>query len=152
MSKKNKKQIKQKPAPTASQSSVSFSLSKWFRKVLTTHPSALIITVIFIGYALFMFGGGLFTITSEGILPSLYYQNRFYFLYPSISDQFIADTVVSMMLYLMGFAGLLAVYQSTKSASKSRQAYMLMIVGISLILLSYIFIESAINFKQHPSL
>ncbi|XHH07879.1 MAG: hypothetical protein ACFCUE_09900 [Candidatus Bathyarchaeia archaeon] len=152
MSKKNRKQIKQKPAPTTTQSSLSFSLSKWFRKVLTTHPSTLIITVIFIGYALFLLGGGLFTITSEDILPSLYYNNKFYFLYPDISNQFVSDTVVSMMLYLMGFVGLLSVYQSTKNASKPRQAYMLMVIGVSLVLLSYLFLEGAINFKAAGSL
>ncbi len=148
MSKKNKKpQIKQKPAPTSTQSSLSFSLSKWFKKALSTHPSTFIITVVFIGYALFMFAGGLFSITSEGILPSLYYNNKFYFLYPDISNQFISDTVVSMMLYLMGFIGLLSVYKSTKNANKPRQAYMLMIIGVSLVLLSYIFLEGAISFK-----
>ncbi|MGD6810193.1 MAG: hypothetical protein ACQCN3_10895 [Candidatus Bathyarchaeia archaeon] len=152
MSKKNKKQqIRKAPA---TQSSLSFSLSKWFKKILTTHPSTLIITVIFIVYALFLLGGGLFTITSENILPSWYNPNsgRFYFLYPDISNQFVADTVVSMMLYLMGFVGLLSVYQSTKSANKPRQAYMLMIVGVSLVLLSYIFLEGAINFKANGNL
>jgi hypothetical protein len=140
--------MKPKPTPTTTQSSLSFSLSKWFKKVLTTHPSSLIITVVFIGYALFLFGGGLYTITTEGILPSLYYNDKFYLLYPDISSQFISDTVVSMMLYLMGFAGLLTIYQSTKNFKNPRQAYMLMIIGVSLVLLSYIFIESAINFKN----
>lgn len=147
MSKKNKKQPQLKPAPTTTQSSLSFSLSKWFKKVLSTHPSTLIITIIFIGYALFLFGGGLFTITSKDILPSLFYNNRFYFLYPDISNQFVSDTVVSMMLYLMGFIGLLSIYQSTKSANKPRNAYMLMIIGVSLVLLSYIFLEGAVAFK-----
>jgi hypothetical protein len=148
MSKKNKKQQPLKPAPTTTQSSLSFSLSKWFKKVLSTHPSTLIITVIFIGYALFLFGGGLFTLTTEDILPSLFYNNRFYFLYPDVSNQFVSDTVVSMMLYLMGFVGLLSIYQSTKSANKPRNAYMLMVIGVSLVLLSYVFLEGAISFKQ----
>jgi hypothetical protein len=151
MSKKNKKQkIKQKPAPTTTtQSSLSFSLSKWFKKVVTTQPFALILTVVFIGAALFLLGGGIYTVTTEGILPSWYDGNKFHFLYPnSVSDQFISETVISVMLYTIGFAGLLTVYQSLKSASKPRQAYMLMAVGISLILLSYVFLESAINIKR----
>ena len=150
MSKKNKKQqIKQKPAPTTTQSSLSFSLSRWFKKVVTTQPFALIITVVFIGIALFLLGGGIYTITTEGILPSWWNNGKFYFLYPgSMSDQFISETVITVMLYTMGFAGLLSVYQSTKKGSKPRQAYILMAVGISLILLSYICLESAINMKQ----
>ncbi|MCL2642597.1 MAG: OST3/OST6 family protein [Candidatus Bathyarchaeota archaeon] len=146
MSKKDKKQTQQKPAPTATQSSVSFSLNKWFKKVVTTYPSAIILTATLIGYAVFLLGGGLFTVINK-VPPSMYYQNNFYFLYPGISDQFVADTVISVMLYLIGFTGLLTIYQSTKNANKPRQAYMLLIVGASLVLLSYIFLESAINIK-----
>jgi hypothetical protein len=150
MSKKNKKQqIKQKPAPTTTQTSLSFSLSKWFKKVVTTQPFALIITVIIIGVTIFLLGGGLYTITTEGILPSWYDGSKFYFLWPgSMSDQFIAETVITAMLYIMGFAGFLSVYQSTKNANKPRQAYILMAVGISLILLSYICLESAVSIKR----
>jgi len=147
MSKKNKKQIKQKPALTATQSSMSFSFNKWFKRIVTTHPSALIITAIMMGYVLFLLGGGLFAITTENMMTSAVINNKLYFLYPSISEQFIADSVVSVMLYLMGFAGLLTIYQSTKNASKPRQAYMLLAVGISLVVLSYIFLESAISIK-----
>jgi hypothetical protein len=149
MSKKNKKQqIKQKPAPTTpAQSSLSFSLSKWFKSV-TTHPSALIIIVIFIGFAVFLLAGVIYTVTTEGILTSYYDGSKFYFLYPNLSEQFIADTVISAILYLMGFAGLLSIIQSVRSANKPRQAYMLMVIGISLIVLSYICLESAINIKQ----
>jgi hypothetical protein len=150
MSKKNKKkQIKQKPAPTTpAQSSLSFSLSKWFKKSVATQPSALIIIVIFIGFTVLLLGGVIYTITTEGILPSYYDGSKFYFLYPNISEQFIADTVISAILYLMGFAGLLSIIQSARSVNKPRQAYMLMAVGIGLILLSYICLESAINIKQ----
>jgi hypothetical protein len=145
MSKKGKKPTK--PAPTSTQSSLSFSLSKWYRKISTTHPSTLIIAIIFIGYALFLFGGGLYTITTKDILPSAFANNRFYFLYPDISAQFISDTVIAVLLYLMGFIGLLSIYQSTKNAYKPRQAYMLMIIGVTLLLLSYIFLEGAVKFK-----
>jgi len=147
MSKKNKKQIKQKPAPAATQSSMSFSLNKWFKKIVTTHPSVLIIIAIMMGYVLFLLGGGLFAVTSEEIMPLAVINNKIYFLYPSLSEQFIADSVVSVMLYLMGFAGLLTIYRSTKSVSKPRQAYMLLAVGVSLVVLSYIFLESAISIK-----
>ncbi|MCL1970784.1 MAG: OST3/OST6 family protein [Candidatus Bathyarchaeota archaeon] len=150
MTKKNKKQqLKQKPAPTTTQSSVSSSLSKWFKKVVTTQPFALIITVVLIGATVFLLGGGLYTMTTENVMPSLYYNNRFYFLSPwGMSEQFISETIITIMLYIMGFAGLLSVYQSTKNASKPRQAYILLLVGASLILLSYVCLESAINIKS----
>jgi hypothetical protein len=43
--------------------------------------------------------------------------------------------------------GLFAIYQSTKSAYKPRQAYMLLIVGVTFLLLAYIFLENSIIFK-----
>ena len=130
-----------------SSSSVSFSLSRWFRKISTSASSTLIITAVGISYALFIFGGGLFTLITHP-LPSAYVSGRFYFLYPSISSQFISDTVVSVILYALGFVGLLIIYQSTKSAYKPRQAYMMLVIGVTFLLLAYIFLEGAIAFKS----
>jgi hypothetical protein len=129
-----------------SSSSVSFSLSRWFRKISTAAPSTLIITVVGLSYAMFIFGGGLFTLISHP-LPSAYYNGQFYFLAPRLSSQFISDTVVSMILYALGFLGLFIIYQSTKSAYKPRQAYMMLVIGVAFLLLAYIFLEGAISFK-----
>ena len=136
MSKKVKKQT----------SSMSFSLSRWFRKISTAKPSAFVISIIVIASALFLFGGGLYTII-EKPLPSAYVSGRFYFLYPDLGGQFISDTVISVMLYAIGFIGLLAVYQSTKYAYKPRQAYMMFVVGVVLLFLAYVFLEDSINIK-----
>jgi hypothetical protein len=48
----------------------------------------------------------------------------------------------------MGFAGLLAIYQSAKNATKPRQAYMLLVIGVTFVLLSYLFLETAIIAKS----
>jgi hypothetical protein len=125
---------------------MSFSLSRWFRKISTAKPSAFVISIIVIASALFLFGGGLYTII-EKPLPSAYVSGRFYFLYPNLSDQFISDTVISVMLYVIGFIGLLAVYQSTKYAYKPRQAYMMLVIGVLLLFLAYIFLEDSILIK-----
>jgi len=133
-----------------SSSSLSFSMSKWFRRLSTSAPSIAVISIVVIAYALFVFGGGLYTIINRPV-PSAYVNGRFYFLYPQISAQFVSDTIVSVTLYALGFAGLFVIYQSTKSAYKPRQAYMMLIIGITLFLISYLFLEGAINFKSHPS-
>ncbi|MCW4045577.1 MAG: hypothetical protein NWE94_08695 [Candidatus Bathyarchaeota archaeon] len=137
MAKKVKKQTAQVP----------FSLSRWFRKISTTQPSSFAVTIIVLAAAIFLFGGGLYTITAENILPSAYVSGRFYFLYPELSNQFISDTVISTLLYAMGFIGILAIYQSTKHAYKPRQAYMMLIIGVTLLFLAYLFLEGAINIK-----
>lgn len=127
-------------------SSVSFSLSRWFEKISTTKPSSLAISIIIIGYAIFLFGGGLYTLTSSP-LPAYYTGKGFLFIYPELGQQFGADTVISAMLYAIGFAGLLTIYQSTKYAYKPRQAYMMLVIGVALLLLAYIFLEDAILIK-----
>jgi hypothetical protein len=99
-----------------------------------------------IGYTVFLFAGGLYTLIQKP--PTAYLgSSAIYFLYPGISGQFVSDTIIACILYALGFAGLFAIYQSTKSAYKPRQAYMLLIVGVAFLLLSYIFLEGAISFK-----
>jgi hypothetical protein len=127
-------------------SSMSFSLSKWFSKISTAKPSSLIVTVVVMGTALFLLGGGLYDLINQP-LPAVYYNSRFYFLYPSVSEQFIFDTVVSVMLYLVGFVGLLTLYRSSRQAYNPRQAYMTLIVGATLLLIAYLFLEYFIHLK-----
>ena len=131
-----------------SSSDMSFSLSRWFRRVSTTAPSAFIVTLVGLSYAIFLFGGGLFALINHPI-TSFYNSNtgQFFFLYPDISNQFIADTIIASILYALGFVGLLAIYQSSKSAYKPRQAYMLLVVGVTFMLLAYVFLEGSVIFK-----
>ncbi len=129
-----------------SSSSVSFSLSRWFRKLSTNAPSTFLVTLAGMSYAIFLFGGGLYTLITRP-LPSAYINNQFFFLYPDLSHQFISDTVISAILYALGFIGLLAIYQSTKSAYKPRQAYMMLVIGVSFLLIAYLFLEGSILFK-----
>jgi hypothetical protein len=130
-----------------SSSSLSFSLSRWFRRISSNAPSITIITVATISYVIFILGGGLYTLINRP-LPSAYVNNKFYFLYPQLSNQFISDTVIAVILYALGFVGLLIIYQSTKSAYNPRQAYMMLVIGVTFMLLSYIFLEGAISFKS----
>ncbi len=127
-------------------SSVSFSLNRFYRRISTAKPSTLIVYIITIAIAIFLFGGGIFNIIMKP-LPAVYYGGRFYFLYPELGSQFIFDTVVVTILYTVGVVGLLAVYQSTKYAYNPRQAYMMLIIGVVLLFLAYMFLEVLINIK-----
>ncbi len=129
-------------------SSMSFSLSRWFRKISTNAPTATILTFLIMGYTIFLFGGGLFTLINwQTIQPSAYTGTSFLFIYPTMNAQFISDTIVTVVLFILGSTGLLAVYQSTKSAYNPRQAYMMLLVGIALVLICYIMLEISINIK-----
>jgi hypothetical protein len=55
--------------------------------------------------------------------------------------------MVATILYSFGIIGLIVMYQSTKYAYKPRQAYMMFIVGIILLLIAYIFLEATIRLK-----
>lgn len=126
---------------------MSFSLSRWLRKVTANTPTITVVTIIGLAYALFLFGGGLYLLIEQPI-PAYAAENAYYFLYPSLSYQFGADTIISITLYTMGLVGLLAIYQSAKNATKPRQAYMLLVVGVTFVLLSYLFLETAIIAKS----
>lgn len=128
-------------------SSLSYSTQKLYRKISTTKPSAVVLSVIAIAVTIFLFGGGLYNIIMKP-LPSVYYGGRFLFLYPRLSEQFIADSITAMILYSFGIIGLIAMYQSTKYAYKPRQAYMMFLVGVALLLIAYIFLEVTIRIKM----
>jgi len=127
-------------------SGLSFSFSRWFSRISTMKPSSVFVTIVVLGVAIFLFAGGLYDIINQP-LPAVYYNSRFYFLYPSLSEQFVFDTVVSGILYALGFVGLLAIYQSSRHAYNQRQAYMTMIIGATLLLIAYLFIEYFIRLK-----
>jgi hypothetical protein len=126
--------------------SLSFSMTRLYRKISTTKPSTLVLAVIAVGIAVFLFGGGLYDLIMKP-LPAVYYGGRFIFLYPELSSQFISDSIVAIILYSLGIIGLVTMYQSTKYAYKPRQAYMMFMVGIVLLFLAYIFLEVTINLK-----
>ena len=126
--------------------SLSYSMNRFYRKISTAKPSTLIISIICIAFAIFLFGGGLYNIIMKP-LPAVYYGGRFYFLYPELGAQFITDSIVATVLYSLGIFGLIVMYQSTKYAYKPRQAYMMFLVGIFLLFLAYIFLEVTIRIK-----
>ncbi len=132
-------------------SSLSFSLSKWFNKISTARPSTFIITLVILGTSFFLLSGGLYDIIVQP-LPSYYNGQQFFFLYPGISDQFLFDTVLAGIVYIVGFIGMLAIYQSSRHAYNRRQAYMVMIIGVTLLIISYLFLEYFIYFKLHPGI
>lgn len=134
-------------------SSMSFSLSRWFRKISTAQPSSVIMSIIAIAFAVFLFSGGVFSLATQPPYYA-YIGNNFYFIWSrslqhssALGDQFVSESIISSALYAMGFVGLLSIYQSTKYAYKPRQAYMMLIIGVTLLLLAYIFLEAAIDAK-----
>jgi hypothetical protein len=121
-------------------------MNKFYRRISNIRPSAMILSILAMAFAVFLFGGGLYDIIMKPY-PAVYYGGRFIFLYPDLSMQFISDSIEAMMLFTLGVIGLVAVYQSTKYAYKPRQAYMLFLVGVVLLFLTYILLEATVQLK-----
>jgi hypothetical protein len=128
-------------------SSLSYPVQKLYRKISTTKPSTVVLSAIAIALTIFLFGGGLYDMIMKP-LPSVYYGGRFLSLYPRLSEQFIAGSITAMILYSFGIIGLIVMYQSTKYAYKPRQAYMMFLVGVVLLVIAYIFLEYTIRIKM----
>lgn len=146
MAKRNKKDNSDK----------SYGLSRWLRKLYESKPSATVLIIVVLAGCLFLLGGGVFLLTSDVAKnnPTIYYGGKFFFVYTSslggngLDNQLGMDTVISAMLYAFGLIGLLLMYQSTKNAYKPRQAYISLIVGLTLLAFAYIFLETVVQIKQ----
>ena len=127
-------------------SSLSFSMNRLYRTITTAKPSNLLIPVLAVAFAIFLFSGGVYDLIQRPA-PAIYYNNKFFFLNPYLSQQFVSDTIVATILYSLGVIGLIVIYQSTRYVYKPRQAYMMLIVGLTLMLMAYIFLEATIQIK-----
>ena len=127
-------------------SSLSYSLNRVYRRISTAKPSTLLLSAVVIAVAIFLFGGGLYNLIRRP-LPSAYAGGRFLFLYPQLSEQFVTDSMVAPILYSLGIIGAISIYQSTKYAYKPRQAYLMLLMGVALLLIAYVFLEAAIQIK-----
>lgn len=129
-------------------SSLSYSINRFYRKISTTKPSALILSVIASVIAVFLFGGGLYDIITSPYPTGGYHkQTGFMIIFPRLSDQFIGESLVVMVLYSLGIIGLIAMYQSTRYASKPRQAYIMFLVSIVLLIIVYASLEILLRMK-----
>jgi len=72
------------------------------------------------------------------------------FFYPNLQGQFLNESIGVMVAYAIGAVGLLLMYQSTKYAYKPRQAFMMLLSGIVLILIAYFYTESMVFTKLFP--
>jgi hypothetical protein len=133
-------------------SSMSFSLSRWFRKISETKPSSATFIIVVIAFTTFLLGGGIFQIIAQTPI-AFYAGNRWWWVYTyelggsGLDGQLGMDVVISALLYTFGLIGLLLMYRSTKNAYKPRQAYMTLIVGATLVAFAYIFLETVVRVK-----
>ena len=99
--------------------------------------------------AIFLLGGGIYDLVES---PAVAYfvgeRGRPIFYYPyRVNEQLLSESLLVMILYVLGYAGLLIIYQSTKYAYKPRQAYITLIVGVTFTSISFALVEMALQAK-----
>jgi hypothetical protein len=137
-------------------SSVKRYLEKAYWRITTYKPSTFTIVLIAIAAAIFLFGGGVYDVLEQSQIPIAIFTESggtgsfiFLYPYPSLNDQFIAESAFIMILYAFGFMGLYVTYQSTKYAYNPRQAYVMLIAGLTFILLAYALLEYIFYLRTH---
>jgi hypothetical protein len=137
-------------------SSIMRYLQKAYWRITTYKPSTFTIALIVIAAAIFLLGGGVYDLLEQSTIPIAIFtqsggQGGFLFLYPypSLNDQFIAESAFIMILYAIGFMGFYITYQSTKYSYKTRQAYIMLIAGLMFIILAYVLLEYIFYLRTH---
>jgi len=121
--------------------SLSHLIQKTYWKIVTVKPSLLLIAVTVTAASIFFLGGGIYDLLEQPAF-AVFIQGRMYPVYPySLSEQLLGESMFVMILYGLGTAGILVTYQSTKYAYRPRQAFMLLLMGVLLMIIAYIFVE-----------
>lgn len=126
-------------------SSLPYSFQKLYRRISAIKPSSIVLAAIAMAIAIFLFGGGLHLIIVKPY-PAVYYGGRFLFVYPQLSEQWVADSLIAMILFSLGILGSIFMYQSTKYAYSPRQAYLMFMVGAALLIIAYVSVEAVMHY------
>ena len=128
-------------------SSFAFSLQRTYERLLSSKPSWFVVAVLAVAVSLFLLAGGIYdTITG----PAVAYfgsTGRMIVFYPSLTDQFLLESILVMIFYALGFAGFLAAYRSTKYAYNPRNAYRFLLIGCVLLIVGIVLMETGLNSK-----
>ena len=122
-------------------SSLAFSLQKTYEKILNYKPSFFIIGLLAVAASIFLFAGGVYDMIMKPIVAYVSGSTIISFYPYGITEQFLLESVLVMIFYALGFAGLLISYRSAKHASNPREAYRFLLVGVVLFVVSYILLE-----------
>lgn len=127
--------------------SIAYSLKNVYRKIVTAKPSILIIAVISAISFIFLLGGVVYDLLGQAV-PYIVYQQKIFIFYPLVQEQGVLESIFVITAYTLGVIGFLLAYQSTKYAYKPRQAYILLLMGSTLIIIAYLYLEYAIFSKM----
>jgi len=128
-------------------SSFAFSLQKTYERILTAKPSLFLVGASAVAVAFFLLSGGIYDVLIKPIVAYFASGGQMLVFYPSLTEQFLLESIIIIVFYSMGFAGFLIAYRSTKYAYNPRQAYRFLLVGCVLLIIGIVLIENGLMSK-----
>jgi hypothetical protein len=129
-------------------SSFAFWLQKTYERMITSKPSLFVVGILAVAFAFFLLGGGIYDMMVEDIAVAYFdAAGTLHVYFPSLSEQFMLESVLIMIFCAIGFAGFLMAYRSTKYAYNPRQAYRFLLVGCVMLVIAYLLIENGLLSK-----
>ena len=108
-------------------------------RVLQYQPSTAVIMILLMSFSLFVLGGGIYNIMQQ---PS-----HELFFYPGMSDQFLNESLIFMLFLVMGIIGGLLAFRSTRYTYRPREAKMFLLIGLALLVVSFLGTEIILSLK-----
>jgi hypothetical protein len=108
------------------------------------HPSSFTIAILIMGLSIFFLGGGVYDIINQPrAILSLGSSFLAYIPY-QIHEQLLMGSIGVMILYILGTAGLLLIYRSTRYMRNPNQVSLVLRIGIILLLISFVAVEAVL--------
>jgi hypothetical protein len=109
-------------------------------------PSTTIVVMILLGFSIFLLGGGVYDILEKpmALLPAPGFP---VFFYSGLQEQTLNESLQSIFLLTIGTLGCFVVYRSTRYAYRPRTATILLLIGLTLLILSFIGLEWVLALK-----
>jgi hypothetical protein len=93
-----------------------------------------LVAAVLMAASIFLLGGGIYDISAPIISSGLY-------PYPGLHNQFLNESIVIMVIYTLGSAGLILIYWSARYRRNPRQASLLVQIGVALLIIAFIIAE-----------
>jgi len=126
------------------------SIRKAYTKIAAYRPPRSLIAAIVIGISIFLLGGGIYNIFMEPLAVLPVGGGRFLPFIPyRLNEQLLVGSIGVMVLYALGSIGLILIYYSTRYIHNPRYTSIIMGIGASLFLISFIIVESILFWMLH---
>ena len=115
-------------------------------KIPSIRPSTTLIVVLLVAFFIFVFGGGIYDMMENPprILPS---SSNPIFWYQGMSEQTFNESAYFVVFLLMGVSGGYLVFMSSRIGHRPREAKMLLLVGVAMMVIATTYSEVVLHLK-----